>query len=470
MGRITEYIVRAILLLAVVLPAGASGKRDFRGAWIQTIYQGYDTRTTAENQAYLTKLLDELQAAGINAVIFQVRPRADALYRSDIEPWSRFISGETGKAPQPEWDPLQFMVEQAHARGMELHAWLNPYRAAKVDEYPTLPANDLLKTRPERFLKYGDGYYFNPALQANRDLICRVVKDIAERYDIDGIHFDDYFYPYPVPKAKFPDAKDYAAAKTGLSVAAWRRRNVDILIEQVNATIRSVKPWIRFGISPFGIWRNASTDPERGSRTRGLSNYDDLYADVPSWARKGWIDYQIPQLYWQLDHKSAPYRVLAPWWEKNAFGRHVYIGEDAENILKFDELDEKMRLSAKMDGHCWWYAASLPKLAPQLRERHYTRPALVPEYPWKSVDPASKPLHLRFKNGTLKWHGDKNARKWVVYRFEPGEEINIENPAAICGVTYSPEFVADRGGVYVVTALDRANVESLPSKPITVRI
>lgn len=459
-----------LLLMGCVMSAFASIKRDFRGAWIQTIYQGYDKRTTAENQAYLIGLLDELQAAGINAVIFQVRPRADALYKSDIEPWSRFISGQVGKAPEPEWDPLQFMIEQAHARGMELHAWLNPYRAAKVDEYPTLPADDLLKTSPERFLKYGDGYYFNPAQQANRDLICRVVKDIAGRYDIDGIHFDDYFYPYPVPKEKFPDAKDYAAAKTSLSLPAWRRQNVDRLIEQVHSTIDSVKPWLRFGISPFGIWRNASADPKRGSQTRGLSNYDDLYADVPLWAKNGWIDYQIPQLYWQMNHKSAPYGVLAPWWEKNSFGRHVYIGEDAENIKKFDELDEKMKLSENMDGHCWWYAASLPGIAPELRERHYQHAALVPEYTWKKVAPAAKPLHLRFKNDRLIWQGDPNARKWVVYRFEPGEKIDIENPAAICGVTYSPEFVAPLSGVYVITALDYANGESVPSKPFTVKL
>lgn len=470
MRRLLLLSLLVALLQSWAAKPASSPKRDFRGAWIQTIYQGYDKRSTDENRAYLTGLLDELQAAGINAVIFQVRPRADALYRSDIEPWSRFISGEVGKAPSPEWDPLEFMVEQAHARGMELHAWLNPYRAAKVDEYPTLPANDLLKTSPRRFLKYGDGYYFNPAQKANRDLICRVVKDIAERYDVDGIHFDDYFYPYPVPKEKFPDAKDYAAAKTSLSLADWRRRNVDLLIEQVHNTLDSVKPWLRFGISPFGIWRNASTDARRGSNTRGLSNFDDLYADVPLWAEKGWIDYQIPQLYWQLDHKAAPYRVLAPWWEKNTRGRHVYIGQDAENIMKFNELDTKMRLAANMHGNCWWYAASLPGLAPELRKRHYSTPALVPEYPWKNVAPASKPLHPRYHRGKLLWHGGKNASKWVVYRFNPGEEINIENPAAICGVTYKTSFTPTRSGVYVITALDRANGESVPSSSVTVNL
>lgn len=463
--------VRLISLLMLVLAslgwALAAPKREFRGAWIQTIYQGYDRRTTDENRAYLTGLLDELHGAGINVVFFQVRPRADALYRSSIEPWSRFLTGEVGKAPSPDWDPLQFMVDEAHARGMELHAWINPYRAATVEESETLPPTDLLKKEPSRFLRYGKGYYFVPSLQKNRDYICLVVKDIVERYEVDGIHFDDYFYPYPEKGLAFPDAKDYAAAKTSLSLADWRRRNVDLLIEQVSVMLDTVKPWIRFGISPFGIWRNARKDP-RGSKTNGLSNFDDLYADVPMWAEKGWIDYQIPQLYWQMDHKVAPYRELAPWWARNSRGRHVYIGQDAENIMKFDELDVKLRMAGNVDGNCWWYAASLKGLAPKLRESAYACQALVPAYPWKKVDPASRPLHLRYHLGRLRWAADPSASKWVVYRFDSGAEVDIENPAAICAVTYSAAYVPTSPGVYVVTALDRANGESVPSSPIKI--
>lgn len=458
------------LLLVCVAALGAMAqKRDFRGAWIQTIYQGYDKRTTEENKTYLTGLLDQLQQAGINAVFFQVRPRADALYRSDLEPWSRFLTGEVGKAPDPMWDPLEFMVAEAHARGMELHAWLNPYRAATVEESATLPADDLLKTEPKRFLRYGKGYYFVPSMQKNRDFICAVVRDIAERYDVDGIHFDDYFYPYPIRGEKFPDAEAYAAAGTKLSRNDWRRRNVDLLIRQVSATLDSVKPWLRFGISPFGIWRNAKTDP-RGSRTNGLSNYDDLYADVPLWAEKGWIDYQIPQLYWQMDHKVAPYRELAPWWSKNSRGRHIYIGQDAENIMKFDELQPKLHLASEVHGNCWWYAASLCNLAPALRQAAYSTPALVPEYPWKKVDKTSKPLHLRYRSGRLQWSSDPAASKWVVYRFDRSELIDIENPEAICAVTYTTAFAPQRSGVYVITALDRANGESVPSSPITITL
>lgn len=451
-----------LLLLAAVCALRAEGKHEFRGAWIQTIFQGYEKRSTSQNKEYLTGLLDDLQAAGINAVIFQVRPRADAFYRSEIEPWSQFLTGAIGKAPSPAWDPLEFMVEEAHARGMELHAWLNPYRAPLVSEKAGLPKNHLLRRHPERFIRYGKLYYFDPAQKANREHICKVVRDIATRYDIDGIHFDDYFYPYPIAGKEFPDAAAWRSSGSKLSRDDWRRRNVDLLIEEVAATIAEVKPWLRFGISPFGIWRNAASDPT-GSATRGLQGYDDLYADTPLWAARGWIDYQIPQLYWPLDHKAAPYRELAPWWERQKRGRHIYIGQDAEKTAELGELDEKMALAAGAEGACWWYAASLPRLSNSLKGRHYASPALVPEYLWKSVDPAPRPEGLKAKGRHMTWEAAPEARKWVVYRFDSKKDINLENPAAICGVTYSAEFDAPGPGVYAVTALDPANSESSPS-------
>lgn len=462
-----------LLLLLLLLTACAAGaaapKREFRGAWIQTIYQGYENRSTEQNKAYLRSLLDDLQSAGINAVIFQVRPRADAFYRSSIEPWSRFLTGTVGKAPSPAWDPLAFMVEEAHSRGMELHAWLNPYRAPTVAEASKLPSTHLLNKEPARFVRYGKDYYFDPSRQDNRDLICRIVADIVTRYDVDGIHFDDYFYPYPIRGSEFPDAKAYAAAKTSLSKADWRRRNVDLLIEQVSRTIEKAKPWVRFGISPFGIWRNSSTDPS-GSKTSGLQNYDDLYADVPLWAEKGWIDYQIPQLYWELDHKTAPYRELAQWWAGNARGRHVYFGQDAEKIIKFNELDAKLELARPVDGNCWWYAASLSPLARSLAAKAYSSTALVPEYLWKNAQPAAKPASLAFANGKLGWTADENASKWVIYRFDSEKLIDIENPAAICAVTYQPTYRPVKSGIYVVTALDRTNCESAPSSSIRIKL
>lgn len=464
-----RFIITSALLLSVLLSFANAPKREFRGVWIQTIFQGYDKRSTAENKAYLTDMLNDLQRAGINAVIFQVRPRADAFYKSDIEPWSAFLTGTVGKAPSPYWDPLQFMVEECHKRGMEIHAWLNPYRAVLIDDVPKLPKTHLVKTHPERFVKYGKLYYFEPSLQVNRDHICNIVADITKRYDIDGIHFDDYFYPYPIPKTDFPDSKAYSASKTKLSKADWRRNNIEKLIKQVSTVISEIKPWVRFGISPFGIWRNSSSDP-RGSRTSGLQNYDDLYADVPYWAEKGWIDYQIPQIYWELNHKNAPYGILAEWWAKNGRGRHIYIGQDAEKTAKFNELDKKLKLAEKTDGNCWWYAASFSKVSNQLINSAYSTTALVPEYIWKKTEPASRPQNLTFAKGKLSWHKDPNARKWVIYHFPSKDEIDIENPAAICAVTYTPTFTPKKNGIYVVTALDHCNGESAPSKSVKVHL
>lgn len=468
---LTKRSILGLILVCVALLAGATQpKRDFRGAWIQTISQGYDKRSTDENKAYLTELLDRLQDIGINAVIFQVRPRSDAFYQSEIEPWSASLTGKYGKAPSPFWDPLEFMIEQCHARGMELHAWLNPYRGPGTNE--ALPASHPMKKHPERFVRYGKSHYYEPSLKANRDHICRVVADILARYDVDGIHFDDYFYPYPIAKEQFPDAEAYRRSRTKLSKADWRRRNVDLLIEQVSRTIAEVKPWVRFGISPFGIWRNSTSDP-RGSNTRGLQNYDDLYADVPKWAAKGLIDYQIPQLYWEIGHKAAPYDELCHWWARQGYGRHVYIGQDAEKTAKFNELTKKLKLAAShrddcILGNCWWYAASLHQIAGKLKRGVYRTRALVPEYHWKEVEPvrAPKPKAIGPK---IIWRTDANARRWVVYRFETAEDVDIENPEAIQCVTYLPEYSAGNPGVYVITALDFANAESQPSKPVEIK-
>ncbi len=454
----------------MALIAGATQpKHDFRGAWIQTIYQGYEKRSTAQNKKYLTDLLDQLEEAGINAVFFQVRPRSDAFYPSKLEPWSPQLTGAYGKAPSPLWDPLQFMIDECHRRGMELHAWLNPYRGPATNE--TVPASHLLKKHPERFVRYGKINYFKPSLQANRDHLCNVIADILTRYDVDGIHFDDYFYPYPIANTPFPDDAEYKASKTRLSKDDWRRRNVEELIEQVSKTIAETKPWVRFGISPFGIWRNKATCPT-GSATKGLQGYDALYADVPRWAELGLIDYQIPQLYWGITHKSAPYDELCHWWANNGFGRHVYIGQDAEVTAKANELDRKMALAAEhpdgIQGNCWWYAGSINCVKPDLKKVHYCNKALVPEYLWKDVEPAPTP-HPKAHGATIKWNVDREARRWVVYRFNSKKNIDIDNPAAICAVTFSPQFIASKPGVYVITALDYSNCESSPSKPIEIK-
>ncbi|MDE6306326.1 MAG: family 10 glycosylhydrolase, partial [Muribaculaceae bacterium] len=374
-------------------------KREFRGAWLHTVFQSqYARQTTAQNKAYLTEQLDRLQKAGINVVIFQIRPQADAFYRSDLEPWSRFLSGKAGVAPSPAWDPLAFMIEESHKRGMELHAWLNPYRVT-TSAKEVLPPGHLYKREPHRFVWYAKKLYFDPGLPENRKFIENVVLDIVRRYDVDGIHLDDYFYPYPVAGVKFPDNKSYARYGKGMKLADWRRKNVDLLIEGLHNVISQEKAWVRFGVSPFGIWRNKRTDPE-GSETSGLQNYDDLYADILLWARNGWIDYQLPQLYWELEHKAASTLTLVNWWNDHAYDRHIYIGQDVERTMKAadisgsadrNQLNHKVRLSRELpnvQGNCWWpgysVTANVGGVADSLSSRLQSTPALVPSYPWIS--------------------------------------------------------------------------------------
>lgn len=472
------------LLLAATTAAATSPKREFRGAWLHTVFQdGYLNRTTEQNKAFLRSQLDALQAAGINAVIFQVRPQADAFYPSKLEPWSRFLTNG-GKAPAPAWDPLEFMITEAHARGMELHAWLNPYRITSSRKQ-TLPPSHIASREPGRTVRFDGKLYFDPGMPENREFIVKVVRDIITRYDVDGIHFDDYFYPYPVSGQKFNDSRSFARYGGKMKLADWRRHNVDLLIEQVHAAIEAEKPWISFGVSPFGIWRNKTTDPA-GSETSGLQNYDDLYADILLWAREGWIDYQMPQLYWALDNKSASSRALALWWAANAAGRHMIFGQDVTRTLtpEGSELAEKIDITRRLDavcGNCWWpgyeVAANRSGVADSLRLSHQAVAALVPAYPWKSAAQPEAVTGLRLAGlQKLVWNAPKpagtadDATHFVVYHFAPGAKIDIADPAAIAGITYESSWPLAGAGTYVVTALSRVNQESAPSAPLTVSL
>ena len=327
--------LKAILMLVVALmlmssaTMKAQNKREFRGAWIQCVNGQYLGKSTQQIQAMLTRQLDELQKDGVNAIIFQVRAECDALYKSDLEPWSKFLTGVQGKAPSPYWDPLQWMIEQCHNRGMELHAWINPYRAKhSVTSYEQVSPKNIVKRRPDLCFQYGRQTLLNPGLQAAADYICEVAVDIVSRYDVDGFHIDDYFYPYPEAGRQIPDQQLYRQQSRGMrNIGDWRRDNVSRFVKQLSETIHAVKPWVKFGVSPFGIYRNKRTDPN-GSETFGLQNYDDLYADVLLWVNNGWIDYCVPQIYWEIGNRAADYKTLITWWNKHAGNRPLYIGED----------------------------------------------------------------------------------------------------------------------------------------------
>ena len=464
-------------------------KREFRGAWIQCVNGQFLGMSTQEMQRTLSYQLDELQKDGVNAIIFQVRPECDALYASKLEPWSRFLTGQQGLAPSPYWDPLEWMINQCHKRGMELHAWINPYRA-KTKTTHQLASNHIATRKPGCVFTYDGQYILNPGQPENSDYICRVVDDIVSRYDVDGLHIDDYFYPYPVSGEVIDDAAEYRryGGRAG-SLADWRRENVNHFIQQLGETIHKCKPWVKFGVSPFGIFRNGSGDAS-GSRTKGLQNYDDLYADVVLWAQKGWIDYCVPQLYWQIGHPTADYKTLIRWWNDYAAQRPLYIGEDVERTVKYDDpdrpgqhqLDAKMKLHRQMknvQGTVLWYAKAVVdnvgNYGTSLRNNYWRRPALQPLMPFIDEKAPNHPKKLKgvwTSDGyMLFWKAPKGkswddaAYKYVVYRFDSDKKINLADPSHIVAITEDTFYpLPYKNGKtpcwYVVTALDRMSNES----------
>lgn len=461
-------------------------KREFRGAWIQAVNGQFKGMDEKKMKGYLTEMLDNLQKVNVNAVIFQVRVEGDALYPSSIEPWSRFLTGVQGRSPG--WDPLAFMVEECHKRNMELHAWINPYRARTKGTTYVSPSH-FCKKRPGNFVEYEGQLYFNPALQSNRDHICKVVTDILTRYDVDGLHIDDYFYPYPTKGKDFNDNAQYP--KSGYSSKdEWRRENVNHLIYQLHRTVRQLKPWVKFGVSPFGIYRNQASDPA-GSKTKGLQCYDDLNADVLFWIDQGWVDYCIPQVYWEIGHSAADYDELVKWWAAHASGRPLYIGQDVQRTIKAKDASsatgnqqaEKYRMQraqGRVQGSCFWDAASAANNAGGYRDYLangiYRYPSLMPRYTFMDNEAPKKVKGVRMIEDegkkVLVWIHGKNVTKnamnaphsYVVYRFAKGEKVNLADPSKIVHITRKCYYELPAGArgnyTFVVTVLDRMQNES----------
>lgn len=491
MKRIYTLLLTFLLLWPCVTAQNLLPKREFRGAWIQIINGQFEGMSRDQMQANLTHQLNVLQQCGINAIMFQVRGEADAMYASPYEPWSRFLTGRQGTAPNPYWDPLAWMITECHKRGMELHAWINPFRA-KTKGTKELALNHPYVKHPERFFEYDGLYLFDPGLNENRRYICQIAADIVRRYDVDGIHMDDYFYPYPVAGMTLPDQATYITHKNGIdNVDDWRRYNVNLFMEMMHDSIRAVKPWVKFGVSPFGIYHNVQPGSNiPGSNTRGLQNYDNLYADVLYWINKGWIDYNIPQIYWEIGHKAADYEELIKWWSRFAGGRPLFIGQDVERTVRAADLKNPQRnqMSAKfglqrslrgIQGSCLWYSAAVVRnegnYATALQKNYHRTPALQPLFPFIDDEAPGKPRKLKtmwMPNGYyLFWTAPKGtqemdvARNYVVYRFEQGERIDLFNPEHIVAITPQtfyrlPYENGRKKAVYVVTALDRLQNES----------
>lgn len=464
-------------------------KREFRGTWIHTVAQSeYATISTAEMQKNFIRKLNYLQKCGINAILFQVRPEADAWYESQIEPWSRFLTGKQGVAPSPKWDPMAFLIKECHKRNMEFHAWLNPYRVSVSGGSDILSKNHLYFREPSRFIHYRDLILFDPGIPDNRKHICQVIRDIVTRYDVDGIHMDDYFYPYPAKDQDIPDDKSFKRYGLQMGWQAsqrddWRRDNVNSLIQEIKQTILETKPWVRFGISPFGIYRNKKSTPDgSGSNTTGLECYSALYADVIKWVRAGWIDYNMPQLYWEIGHTAADYDTLVKWWNKHTYKQHLYIGQNVVRTMAKKQLRQKMdqsRLLSKVDGNCFWPANELLNntggIADQLRTNYFRYPALIPAYTQMNPTLPDEVKKLSVgkseKGYILQWNTEMNKKNptlpyyFVIYRVSAGSPKDLNNPKNIVGITRSTSyfipFLDKRHEYdYGVTAVNRYHNES----------
>lgn len=373
-------------------------KPEMRAVWIATVdnidWPEKPTTNSEELKASFLRLLDMHQRNGMNTLIVQIRPCTDAIYPSPLEPWSQWLTGEQGVPPSPFFDPLEFMITETHKRKMEFHAWMNPYRAVFNIHKSVLARNHITRIHPEWFLTYGDKKYFDPGNKDAQAFVNQVVKDVVTRYEVDAIHFDDYFYPYPIPGKAFPDDISYKKFGNGLSKDDWRRSNTDSIIFQLRRTIRAIKPKCQFGISPFGVWRNADKDPEGSQTKAGPTNYDVLYADILLWLKKGWIDYVVPQLYWEFGHSAADFETLVKWWGQHTYGKNCYIGlgmyRAGSNGAWKDKTQlprqiERIRSIPELKGMVFFSSKSFEKnlngWSDTIRTRYFNVPVPAPSIP-----------------------------------------------------------------------------------------
>ncbi len=461
----------------VTLPAV---NREFRGAWIASVaninWPSRNNLSVEQQKAEAVSMLNMLQDNNFNAVIFQARPSADALYTSELEPWSYFLTGQTGQPPYPNYDPLQFWIEESHKRGMELHVWLNPYRAHHSNG-GAVSSQSMVNKLSDITVRLKNGmYWFDPANPKTQGHVSNVVKDLVRRYDLDAIHFDDYFYPYATYNrgADFPDTASWNAyLQSGgtLSKADWRRDQVNQFVERIYKEIHAEKNYVRFGISPFGIWK-----PGYPQGIVGSSQYDELYADAKLWLNKGWVDYFSPQLYWPIESKGQPFASLLNWWKsENTMNRHLWPGLNTVEIKVSDrpsEIKNQIEISrqilTKDAGEIHWSIAGLTKnsnMLPALKNGPYKEKALIPKSPWIKAVPLEKPTLFIDNNGSFvqtSWSSKKtgNVFQWVLFTQYNG----IWETEILTLGTLSKEIPKNKDGkilsAVAVKAVDRLGNES----------
>ena len=478
----------------------AHPKNEFRAVWIATVanidWPKTSTDNVAKQKADYLEILDTYKKLNYNAVIVQIRSVGDAFYPSKLAPWSKYLTGKEGKAPNPYFDPLEWMITEAHQRGFEFHAWLNPYRATmnlKTEELS--PEHDFYK-HPDWMIKYAGKYYYNPALPEVQNHLTAVVEEVVANYDIDAIHFDDYFYPYKVPGEKFNDAASFIKYGDGMSLEDWRRSNVNDFVRCIAIAIKNSKPWVQFGISPFGVWRNKSVDP-RGSETEsGQTNYDDLFADPMAWMEYRWIDYLIPQLYWSMDHPKASYSKLLRWWSENSKNVAVYIGNGSykinadsdkrwNNPKEIPNQIDYARNYKNIQGNAFFSAKSFinrnQSVTKLLTENQYKYPALpivVPNSVKKMVivpsptNIVTDSLSTRFN---VQYPLYSKVRYLMVYSAPSSIKIDINDATQISNkIAYKqnsdivevviPTNKLDKNATYAITFIDYYGNESEPTE------
>lgn len=458
--------------------------REFRAAWVATVanidWPSQPGLSPDDQRSEMLRLLDTAVSMKLNAIIFQIRPSCDAMYNSKLEPWSEYLNGLQGRAPSPFYDPLEFVVTQAHARGLEVHCWFNPYRASLSAQKASFASSHLKYSHPDIVKQYGKFLWLDPGESYVQKHSLDVIRDVVHRYDIDGVHIDDYFYPYPEKGQEFPDDPSYHryVSKGGkLDRSDWRRQNVDTFVHGMYEAIKKEKPWVKVGISPFGIYRPGIPDGIKA----GVDQYADLYADCKKWLNEGWCDYFSPQLYWPIAQKPQSYPVLLDWWiEQNTRGRHIWpglytsrVGSDEGKTWQLQEVLDQISMTRGRPGSTGEVHFSMKvflknsqNISSTLSEGLYAHRALVPASPWlsDSTPAAPKVVARKGDDGKLSLDikpGDKQFVRFYSIRVKVGRwlEPRVTDSRSVT-LTIDPTISPDE---ISVTAIDRVGNQSQPT-------
>ena len=500
-------MLRLILVCIVVLflhqAFAQAPYREFRGVWVATVknidWPSRPGLSSEQQKQELKNIIDIHHQQGMNAIILQVRAAGDAFYYSPFEPWSEWLSGKEGEGPESFYDPLTYAIELCKERGMELHAWVNPFRAkVNFNHHSFIASNHIYARQPEWTLQYGNNLYLDPGIPEVRAYLVGLILDLVARYEIDAIHMDDYFYPYRIANEDFPDSNSYQLYRGFMNdKEEWRRENINQFIFDLRTKMKRIKPEVKLGISPFGVWRNREDDPLGSDTKAGQTSYDDLYADVRKWLMMNWIDYVAPQIYWSIGYPLASYDVLVEWWANNSFGKHLYIGKAAYKInnnqddrwMDPGQMPSQIRLDRTKDnihGSIFFNSKSLINnplsISDSLIENYYKSPAIGPSMDWMGLIPPPEPQNAQtavMNNGILiHWELSEKASSYALYRGyskrkpSPSMELSLYKIISLDQLSYFIDSSPDQKGYYVyrLTALSRNYRESLPSNTLVQKL